>query len=175
MLKNIGVHHKKLLICFSGIPGSGKTHIAKIIEKKYFGVRIRSDDIRNIIKKLKNKEKNVNKITYKYLDWLFKNYSFKNKLIILDKSIDRKYKETFSIFRKKRYKIFIIRIKTSKKISKERVSKLGKLNENYINNIERWLYEWKGFEENVKSDIIIKNENNLNLKPLFFKLDKLIR
>ncbi len=49
--KNIS-NNKKAVICFSGIPGAGKTYIAKILEKRYKGVRIRSDDIREIVKKL---------------------------------------------------------------------------------------------------------------------------
>lgn len=174
-LKNTSISHKKLLICFSGIPGSGKTHISKILEKKYLGVRIRSDDIRSIVKKLNIKIKDIDRITYAYLEWLFNNYSFKNNLIILDKGIDRKYEETFSIFKKKRYKIFVIRLQVSRRISEKRVAKHGKPDENYINNIDRWIKEWKNFGRKVKSNIIIRNEQNLNLKPLFSKLDKLIR
>jgi len=55
-LKHLNIPHKKLMICFSGFAGSGKTYIAKIVEKKYKGVRIRSDDIRKIIIDMKIKE-----------------------------------------------------------------------------------------------------------------------
>ncbi|MEK6922851.1 MAG: hypothetical protein AABX08_03565 [Nanoarchaeota archaeon] len=34
-LENISIKNKKLLICFGAVPGSGKTHIAKILEKRY--------------------------------------------------------------------------------------------------------------------------------------------
>ena len=174
-LKNTSISHKKLLICFSGIPGSGKTHISKILEKKYLGVRIRSDDIRSIVKKLDIKIKDIDGITYAYLEWLFNNYSFKNNLIILDKGIDRRWRETFPIFKKKKYKIFVIRLRVSRRISEKRVAKHGKIDGNYINNVERWVKEWNLFGGKVKSNIIIKNGQNLSLKPLFSKLDKLIR
>ena len=45
------VPNKKLLICFVGIPGSGKTYLAKIIEKKFKGIRINSDNLRKVINK----------------------------------------------------------------------------------------------------------------------------
>jgi predicted kinase len=45
------------MICFAGIPGSGKTYLAKKIEKKYGGVRITSDEIRKIIDKKITKKK----------------------------------------------------------------------------------------------------------------------
>ena len=173
-LKYLDVPHKKFVICFSGIAGSGKTYIAKILEKRYKAVRIRSDDIRGIVDKLRIKE--IDKLTYGYLGWLYNNYSFKNKLIILDKGIDRKYKETFSIFRKKRYKIFIIRLKVSRKLSEKRIiKKLGKPDENYVNNIDRWIKEWEDFGKKIKSDIVIENKDGVNLNPLFSKMDKLIK
>ncbi len=172
--KNIS-NNKKAVICFSGIPGAGKTYIAKILEKRYKGVRIRSDDIREIVKKLKLKERE--KLTHLYLEWLFRNYPFRNKLIILDKSIDRKYKETFKAFKERGYKIFVIRIKASRKVSEERVKKKlgGKLDKNYIDNIERWIKEWEESGKKVKPDILIQNDKNLDLKPLFEKLDRLVK
>lgn len=102
-LKNLSVPHKKLMICFSGFSGSGKTHIAKILEQRYKGIRIRSDNIRTIISNLNPNitDTDKDKIVYEYLERLFENREFKNKLLILDRGIDRKYKRTFSIFKNK--------------------------------------------------------------------------
>lgn len=172
-LKNLSVPHKKLIICFSGIAGSGKTYIAKILEKKYKGVRIRNDDIREIIINL-DKELDVDETTYKYCDWFFDNYKFKNKLIILDRGIDRRYMHVFPFVKKRGYKTFIIRLKVPERVYERRIiNKLGKLDDNYIKRIEDWKKQYKEFGKNVKSDIIIKNnkDNELNLEPLFKKLD----
>lgn len=172
-LKNLLIPHKKLVICFSGIAGSGKTYIAKILEDKYKGVRIRSDDIREIASKLGFRD--LDKITYSYLDWFFENYKFKNKLIILDRGIDRKWQEIFSLFKKQRYKIFIIRLKVSEKVYERRIiEKFGKLDDNYLNRINDWKKQYKEFGKKVKSDIIIKNEGRLKLTPLYSRLEKLI-
>ena len=177
-LKNLNIPHKKLVICFSGIPGSGKTYIAKILEKKYKGIRIRNDSIRSIITSFDKKIKDIDTSTYEYLDWFLKNYKFRNKLIILDSGIDRKYNEKFPLFRKKGYKIFVIRLKVSEKVYKKRIiKKLGKLDQNYISRINDWKRQYKEFGKKVKSNIVIENEKDdeLNLEPLFRKLDKKIK
>ncbi len=172
-IKNLSIPHKKMLICFSGIAGSGKTYIAKILEEKYKGVRLRADDIREIVSKLKLGD--LDQITYSYLNWFRENYFFKNKLIILDQGIDRHWQDIFSFFKKKKYKIFIIRLKVSEKVYEKRIiKKLGKLDNNYLNRINDWERQYKEFGEKVKPGIIIENEDRLNLKPLFLKLDKLI-
>ncbi len=182
--KNISVPNKKLLICFSGIPGSGKTYISKILEKKYSGIRIRNDGIRQIIHNLLKKEDEenpenldyVDPILEKYLFWLFLNYSLENKLIILDSGIDRRYKEIFSMFKNKKYTIFLIRIKTSRKILEQRIfEKKNCRDPHFDREIKRWTLEWKEFGKKIKADIVIENENKLNLKPLFIKLDKLTK
>lgn len=184
VLKNLSIPHKKLLICFSGIPGSGKTYIAKILEKKYKGVRIRSDKIRKIVhesvKKNKKQPDNldyINPLVKEYILWLIKNWPFKNKLIILDKGVDRNYKEIFSIAKNKKYQVFIIRLKSSRKVLERRILEKnnGRRDPHFDREIKRWTKEWKDFGKKVKSDIIIENEkdNELHLKPLFEKLNKL--
>jgi predicted kinase len=175
-LKNISIPHNKIVICFSGIAGSGKTYVAKILEEKYKGVRISSDNVREIILNLEFE--NLDEITYSYLDWFFENYKFDNKLIILDKGIDRRWKETFFLFDKLGYKIFTIRLEVPEKIYEKRIiEKLGKLDDNYIARINDWKKQFKEFGEKVKSDIIIENEkdNELNLEELYSKLDFLIK
>jgi len=175
-LKNLDVPHKKLVICFSGIAGSGKTYIAKILEDKYKGVRISNDEIREIIFEF-GKVKDVDPPTYGYLNWLIKNYKFKNNLIILDSGIDRRYRERFSLFKEDGYQIFVIRLKVPESVYENRIiKKLGRLDQNYINRIDGWKKQYEEFGKNVKSNIIIENEkdNELNLEELYSKLDSLI-
>lgn len=49
-LRNTSKNHShRIIISFSGVPGSGKTHLSKLIEKRYGAVRIPKDDIRDIL------------------------------------------------------------------------------------------------------------------------------
>lgn len=177
-LGNFSIPNEKLIICFSGIPGSGKTYIAKVLEKRYNAIRIRSDTIRKIINDLEEDFDNIDEIVYDYIDWLLKSFPFVNKLIILDMSIDRRYEKLFLFFEELGYKRFIIRLKVSQKVYEKRIiKKLEKLDRNYINRINDWKKQYKEFGKKVKPDIIIENnkDNELNLKPLFKKLDRLIK
>jgi len=72
-LKNKNIKNKKLAICFSGVPGSGKTSIAKIIEDKYKAVRINKDEIGTVIRNLNLIENNNQKedLSYKYINQLY--------------------------------------------------------------------------------------------------------
>ena len=175
--------HKKLIICFSGIPCSGKTFIAKIIEGKYKAIRVNTDDIRRIIRNLGKKypqlldEKYKEEILDKYLINLLKNYSFKNKLIILDKSVDRDYNKILEIAKEHNFKLFIIRIKATLKIINQRVRSKGNWPDmNFVNNIGRWKKEYNDFNEKIKADIIVNNNQNKkpDLSLLFLKINKII-
>ena len=184
-LKYLSVPHKKLLICFSGIPGSGKTHIAKILEEKYKGVRINNDNIRKIISELisektakdtKEAEKKRENILDKYLIWLLENNLFNNGLIILDSSIDRKYKEIFLIAKENRFDLFVVRIIVSREIAEKRaIERHGGTDVHFVSNINRWIKENEEFNYKVKTGITIWNNTVLNLNSLFEKLEKLLR
>ncbi len=84
----------------------------------------------------------------------------------------------FSLAKKKGYKIFIIRLKASREILERRIfEKKNRRDPHFDREIERWTREWKEFGEKVRPDIIIENkkDNELNLKPLFAKLGRLIK
>ena len=115
-LKNLNLPHEKLIIFFAGIPGSGKTYIAKFLEEGYSAVRISNDELRKLIRKIYNKNFNsyledVDTSLYNYWEWFISNYDFPNKLIIADRGIERKYKNVFPFVKKLNYKIFIISLK----------------------------------------------------------------
>ncbi len=174
-LKNLDVPHKKLMIFFSGIPGSGKTYISKVIEKRYKAVRIRTDSIRKIIWKLGIREENKKEFLLdKYCLWLLSNWSFANKFIILDKGIDRDYDKISNLAKDNKYEIFLIRLKVPKNVLDKRIfKKKNKRDPHFDSEIGRWTNEWEHFGKRIKPDIVIENENKLDLKPLFLKLDKL--
>ena len=184
ILKNLNIPHKKLIIFFAGIPGSGKTHIAKILERRYKAARVNNDELRRVMRKLYKKKykkvpASIDACLYDYVNWFIKNYNFPNKLIIADRGIERKYKEAFLLAKRLGYKIFVISVRVfSRKLLEKRVKKKlrGRLDRNFIENIDRWIKENKEFNKNIKPDIVIDNniDNQLNLDKLIKKLDVLI-
>jgi hypothetical protein len=102
LLKYKNICNPNLAILFSSVPCSGKTHLSKIIEDKYKAIRINKDEIGEIILKLNLTKKTNQKedLADQYIYYLIENLLFKNKLIVLDKSIDRTYKKTFQLLQK---------------------------------------------------------------------------
>ena len=175
-LKNISVPHKKLAICFAGIPGSGKTHLVKLIEEKYFGVRINSDELRKIILNISSDKDDAERqeILQQYLKWFLTNCNSKNGLLILDSGIERKYKWVFPLLKQKKYRIFVISFDISRDYAEKNViKKLGKLDKNFIENIDRWIKEYKEFSKYHKSDVVLKEGDKFD--ALFSKFDTLIK
>jgi len=176
-LKNVNYPNKKFLIGFSGIPSSGKTSIAKKLEERYKGVRIRSDDVRKIIAKedfLKTPEENE-ELLEGYIFGLIENCPFKNGLLILDNSLDRKYKRFFDLCKSKKLEFFIIRLDFSGEeainriINREKVENMGDL----YKSMEKWVRDYNDFGKNARYDILLDGRNP-DLNKLYRKLDKIL-
>lgn len=172
ILKNLDVDNKnRLLICFSGVPMLGKTTIAKRIEKDLRAVRINNDSIRDIINsKLENvAQDDIQKILEDYLIWLLEKFEkFSNNLIVLDSSIDRKYKKVFYFADKFKFKTFIIKIKISKDEFKKRINNNKK---EYLDNMNKWYYDYSKFNKINKSSYFIKINQIINWQDLYEQIN----
>ncbi len=173
-LKNVNILHSPFIIAFSGVPGCGKTSLAKILEEKYKAVRINNDFIREIIRKRKltNSEEKDEQLLQDYNHHLIENYPFKNKLIILDKSMDRRYKQFIKLFKSKNLRYFIIRlnipdIRTALKL----LGKREKITNQVKNSMERWFREYNDCCSNLKADIVF-DFDSINLDKLFSEFNK---
>ncbi|MBR9701610.1 ATP-binding protein [Candidatus Pacearchaeota archaeon] len=174
-LRYLGEDNKQLVIVFAGIPASGKTYIAKILEDKYKGVRIRSDDIMDFVSedKLVETIEENEKIKKEYVYNLLGDVPFRNRFIILDESIDRTYKKLLSLLDSKNLNYFIINIEISEEDAIKRV-KARESKENWrswINRFERWTREHEDCLKNIKPDITLEGMNP-DLDKLFKKLER---
>jgi len=123
-----------------------------------------------------NTKKNEHEIFDEYLYHFLSFYSSPNGLIILDASIDRRYKAIFLAAADTGFDLFIIKINISKKTIKERIRKRNKKEaKNYFKEMKRWYMEHKHFKDEVITDITINNETKLDLVPLFLRLDKILK
>ena len=176
-LRNKSKINKKIIIAFSGVPGSGKTTIAKKLEQKYKGVRINNDKLGQIINNLVKKyQKDLIGDTRIYLEEYLQNllmeYNYKNGLIILDSGIDRRYKQIKKIAALKGYELFIIRIKTTRENLEKRILKRNKENsKGYLDNLDKWFKDYKNCAKDLKANVILDNSKNLDIKYLFSMLD----
>ena len=174
-LVNKNKSSKKFIITFFGVPGSGKTTLSKDISKKYDSIIINNDKIREIIimEKLVSNEEEKENLLQEYNKYLLKNFPFKNKRIVLDKSMDRRYLEFKKIFEEEKLPYFLIRINSSEKIALQKISKREEITNQLKRSMKRWLKDYDFSKLNFNCDLTINSENP-NLKKLFNKLDLLL-
>lgn len=180
-LKNKKISRKKIIICISGIPGSGKSTIARILEKRYKGVRIDNNWARKHFIKTRDGDSDtyandVDNFVKDYLDYFLKNYNFPNKLFILDSSIDRKYEWIKKFAEENKFKMFLIKLITSKKTAQRRAfERKGEVDNWFVKNIGRWIREYNQFNKKHKAAVVINTEGKSNLKKVFKKIDELLK
>ena len=164
-LSNLDGSHSPLLVCFVGVPGSGITTISKRLEEELKGVRINSDDVQNILQVYRGKEFYKGFILEKreFIYWLVRKIigEFKNKLVILDKGIDRSYDDVKNLAKEVDISFVVISLETSKEELINRLNNTyGEYAKNYINDLDRWIGEHKEFKESNRYDISIDTKEN---------------
>lgn len=172
-LKYTEQKNPQLIITFSGIPGSGKSELAKKLEEKYKAIKIGNDLIRNIIYHsgvFNLSENQAEKLLQDYNEHFIRNYSFENKFLVLDKSMDRQYKRFFSIFEELGLKYFVIRLNINKEKAINRIMK--RKGEDLLlvkKSMERWQREFEDFGKNAHYDIVLDGINP-DLNNIFEKI-----
>ena len=139
-LKNKDYSFQQFIITFSGVPGTGKTNIAKNLEEKYKAVRINNDYIREIIRneKLAEFELETEQLLQEYNFDLTTKIPFQNKRIILDKSMDRRYEWFLGVCESNNLKYFLIRLNVnSPREALKMLSKREKITQVEISSMER--------------------------------------
>lgn len=168
-LKNTERERPQLIIVFSGVPGSGKSVLSKKLEEKYSGVKIGNDSIRDIINHSGDfsfSKEEGEKLLQNYNEFVLRNYPFKNKFLILDKSMDRQYKRFFPIFEELGLKYFVIRMDINKEEAIERImTRKGEDFDLVKKSMERWKREFEEFGKNSHYDIVLDGK-----KPDFEKV-----
>jgi len=171
-LQNLDKINPRYFIFFSAIPGMGKTTIAKKLELELKAIRITLDDGRIFLRKNNLYPlfgSDIKSMTH-YLNCLLlqlKKVS-KNRLIIIDDTVDSMYKHLCSIAKKFDSPTFLIKLDVSKKTAIERI-KLREINPTgYLNKIDHWYNEYSKFDQKYVN-YILDNEGsmqNLSIKPL---------
>jgi predicted kinase len=163
----------KVILTFSGVPGSGKTTLAKRIEDKFKAIRLNNDDIREIILRLNPQFTfpQIQELLYKYLEFFFiEIIKQNNQFIILDSSIDRTYEKVKGWADDLGFRLIIIRIKSDKELIVKRINERnGKDAHLYLEKMDGWIEDNGKFNSQVNADLTI-NSDYLNLDDFFRKL-----
>lgn len=163
LLQNTRIPHKPLVVCFSGVPGMGKTHIAKILEEKFNAVRVSNDDIRSIINIIANKLTSQ-VLMQAYLMYFMLSYAAPNKFIVLDSSIDRRYRALLPYLYVKKIPYIIVRIEAPHEQVVACLTEREREGQGeYLNFLPSWYADYDAFGACYPATITIKNDKNAPL------------
>jgi predicted kinase len=179
-IKNKDVKNgRRLMICFSGIPGSGKTTLARKIEERYQGVRLTKDDARTLV--YQNEEikdvHDVEDILDEYVEKMMEKVAkLPNGLVVMDASVDRHFDKYREWADKYDYKRFLIKVETPSEVITERWSR-DKDESTYkwfMEQLGRWTNDFESFGKQTKPDFVWKNNDNSQLPVLYAELDEIL-
>lgn len=178
-LSNLDIPNNPILITFAAVPGSGITAISKKLEKELKGVRISSDDVQSMLQEYRGEEFYDGFILEKrdFIYWLVKKVvsEYDNKLIILDKSIDRSYGDIKDLAGELGIPFLVISLEAGREELVKRLKNLyGDYSINYINDLDRWIGEHEEFVESKNYDISIDTERN-TIEVVLEKIGSFIR
>lgn len=166
-----------LVITFSGVPGSGKTTIAKLLEEKYKAIRINNDQIRDIVgETLHSKDVDyIETFIVPYLEKLRPELIMSpNKIIILDSSIDRRYEAVSKFYENAGYKFFIIKLDFPREEIEQRIKNRNENFEDYLAKLDDWWQDFENFSQMRKADFVIKIGDKNEINKLLEILDSKI-
>lgn len=176
-LQSISIKHNKLAILFSGGPGSGKTTIAKVLERELAGVYINSDDILRKVKlELTEQTKLSNQQLLIRFGELLMDYLERkpNKLIILDAPIDRTYQLVSPALKKYGYNAFVIRLEYPKEVLRERIIKRGGDINFALGYLDKMYDDFLTSLPQFESVYTISENNDHDLTALISKLKNIV-
>lgn len=149
-----------LLVMFSGTPGMGKTTVAKKLEERFQGLRINADDVRIILRKYHLRdEKLVNSYLVWCMDKLLK--ISPNHLIILDRSVDRKYDTCVGLAKKYNCETFLIRMQVERGVVEERIRLRGVDVENLLRDAPIYWSSYELFGKTYAADYYYDNNDGV--------------
>lgn len=164
-LINLGLSQPKILVCFAGVPTSGKSKLAQYLQAKYAATVLSNDQIRRYIDKLApgTNWDDKQKLVHDYLSYfmqIIQNAS--NGLVVLDFGIERKYDEVVGLAQQYDYQMLLINFDITEDTLRERVNNLGERSEAYKPELDRWITEHNDFTSTHQSDIELKENSNYN-------------
>lgn len=158
LLKNTDIQQAPFVITFSGTPGMGKSFIAKLIEERCCAVRVSTDEIRSLLASLDIKPADYDQALFSYFTYFMQHYTLPNKRIIVDASIDRKYKQVFAYLKKNKVNYLVVRLEVPRELIIERIKQReGIKAEFYYKNLDGWLKDYEEFGKKNVADITFDN------------------
>ncbi len=169
VLKDLNIlNSARLVIGIAGVPGSGKTLLARQIASRYHAVRISNDEIRRIINRFDivrfgYRPDEGQKVLIEYLPFLISSLSKEslNKFLVLDSGIERKYTLVKRWCKDNRFRLFVIQISLSRKQLMKNLYGRKKPAERYLPDLPRYFREYAAFARRKVGDVVFRNDGKI--------------
>ena len=145
----------KVMILFSGVPGSGKSTVARVLEREFRAVRLSNDEVRSRIwavaphAPLKEREAAKLRIA---TDVLTRVLQAGNGMAIIDTSCDRGYDYYQEFAAKYGYRIVLLRLRVPYSEIKARLAARGDVS---VAHLPGWWRQWQTFGRTHTPNLII--------------------
>lgn len=158
----------KRVILFSGVPGSGKSTIARAIERDLQAVRVSNDEIRDCIVAAAPtiqpvmRERNKFEIGTEVMARLARETS---GLIVVDASCDRGFDEYNGWAKRNGYHVMLLRMEVPRDVIEQRMRK-GDAQKHRnasrsLDLLDTWWEQWETFGRRHTPDLIIRPETSI--------------
>jgi len=155
-LKNRDVPHERVYVIFSGVPGSGKTTLAVRLANDLKAQYIRHDDIRHLIRK---SGFNVSDFTIAHISTIVIDTILqqdKNKLIVIDASLDRSWPRFFEHAQEQHAKPIVIRLDVPRSIVEVRVSARDKDDFGSVAKLDNFFEQFENSKKHVQATMTLR-------------------
>ena len=169
VLTNRNTAHPRHLVLFSGIPGSGKSTVARTITGELKGVLVSNDDIRDLIVRVaptittSTREKMKMGVVTALLERLA---TIPNGLVVNDASVDRGYDYYANWAQKYGYSIILFRMDVPRSVIERRIDSRGDTGyrnaSDSLANLNNWWTQWEEFGKTCKPTMTITKNTSID-------------
>lgn len=170
-LKNRSTTHERIFLIFSGVPGSGKTTLARKLARDFEAQYVRHDDIRKIARShgLDVSKMSMSAISKIVIETIFERDA--NKFVIIDASLDRTWPVFFEHAEKLKAKPIVIRLDVPREITEQRIRERGEWDFGKVDNLDDFYEQFENSKKQVPADITLStNYDYKNVHELVRRL-----
>lgn len=163
-LPHRSLYRQKCIVLFSGVPGSGKSYVARAIEQDLGAMRISNDDIRELIMaeipgiEFAKREELKLQVVANLLEPLA---ASPNGLVVFDSSCDRP--NGYEFFQdwvdKNGYRIILLRMDIPRAVVEERIRQRGdsgyRKADRFLFHLDTWWKQWEDFGKRHTPDMVV--------------------
>jgi len=147
------IPHRRAYIIFSGVPGSGKTTLAKRLAQDLQGLYIRHDDIRQLARKrgLDVRKLTISSVSRIVIDTTLEHDA--NGLIVIDASLDRTWPLFFDHAKQQRALPIVIRLNVPREVILRRVEARHAHDFGKVSDLDTFFEQFETSKKEVPADI----------------------